>query len=112
MWRILNVARGKYWSSFGNTPGHVQHFSRRAVINLVESRLKIAEVGHPFPWTIVLVTNSTNAKSERLEIENKKTTKNKFSVVRESAIDIHSSRNENAILIHLIGGTFFPRIRT
>jgi len=23
MWRILNMARGKYWSDLGNTPGHV-----------------------------------------------------------------------------------------
>jgi len=25
LWRMLNVARGKYWRSPGNTPGHLQN---------------------------------------------------------------------------------------
>ena len=64
MWRILNVARGKYWSSLGNTPGHIQHFSQTAIIQLVASRLEIVDVGHPFPWTIVLGRQLTNAESK------------------------------------------------
>src|SRR5690606_11451906 len=28
VWRALNMARGKYLRDLGNTPGHVQHFSR------------------------------------------------------------------------------------
>ncbi|MGB5644689.1 MAG: class I SAM-dependent methyltransferase, partial [Gammaproteobacteria bacterium] len=28
VWRILNIARGKYLSNLGNTPGHIQHWSR------------------------------------------------------------------------------------
>lgn len=27
-WRLANMARGRYLSDFGNTPGHVQHWSR------------------------------------------------------------------------------------
>lgn len=54
LWRILNMMRGKYWRSMGNTPGHIQHFSRRAINQLVESRLKIVKISSPFPWTIVL----------------------------------------------------------
>ena len=27
LWRILNMARGAYISSFGNSPGHIQHWS-------------------------------------------------------------------------------------
>src|SRR5262249_44475750 len=27
LWRVLNVARGRYVADLGNTPGHVQHFS-------------------------------------------------------------------------------------
>ena len=52
-WSILNVARGKYWSRFGNTPGHVQHFSRRRICDLVQTRMNISDVRHPFPWTMV-----------------------------------------------------------
>ena len=54
IWRVLNVARGKYLSAWGNTPGHLQHWSRRAFLRLVESELSIAEVRSPFPWTMVL----------------------------------------------------------
>ena len=29
LWRALNVARGAYLRELGNTPGHVNHFSKR-----------------------------------------------------------------------------------
>src|SRR6266545_1005603 len=35
VWRILNLVRGQYWRRLGNTPGHVQHFSRRNCRRLV-----------------------------------------------------------------------------
>lgn len=54
LWRVLNVARGKYVRQLGNTPGHVQHFSRRAIMKLVGSTLDVIEVRRPFPWTMVL----------------------------------------------------------
>jgi ubiquinone/menaquinone biosynthesis C-methylase UbiE len=54
MWRALNVARGKYLRDLGNTPGHVQHFSRRALLQLVQTRLRVLEVRRPLPWTVVL----------------------------------------------------------
>lgn len=55
IWRILNVARGKYWSSFGNTPGHLQQFSRRAFRRLVTTRFRIIDQRSPFPWTMFLL---------------------------------------------------------
>ena len=61
-WRILNVARGKYWSRFGNTPGHVQHFSKRAIHDLIQARMSISHVRRPFPWTMVL-GGARNAQS-------------------------------------------------
>lgn len=54
MWRALNIARGKYWSAWGNTPGHLQHFSRRALVELASSQLDIREVRRPLPWTVIL----------------------------------------------------------
>ena len=33
IWRMLNFLRGKYWSSGGNTPGHLQHWSRRGLFD-------------------------------------------------------------------------------
>jgi len=54
LWRILNMARGYYWRSFGNTPGHVQHFSRRGLINLAKTQLRVAAQRTPCPWTVLL----------------------------------------------------------
>ncbi len=31
LWRGLNMARGAYWKDLGNTPGHVNHWSKRVV---------------------------------------------------------------------------------
>ena len=30
LWRMLNMARGAYWPALGNTPGHLNHWSRRS----------------------------------------------------------------------------------
>jgi ubiquinone/menaquinone biosynthesis C-methylase UbiE len=54
LWRALNVARGRYLRDLGNTPGHVQHFGRRSLVRLVESRLRVVETRTPVPWTVVL----------------------------------------------------------
>ena len=54
IWRGLNLVRGKYISSLGNTPGHIQHWSCRDFINLVSKYFDIIEVRTPFPWTMVL----------------------------------------------------------
>lgn len=54
VWRAMNVARGKYLRELGNTPGHVQHFSRAALERLAATRLDIHEVRRPLPWTVIL----------------------------------------------------------
>lgn len=53
-WRILNVLRGKYIKRLGNTPGHVQHFTRRAIKHLVAREFRIVAERRPFPWTMLL----------------------------------------------------------
>lgn len=53
VWRVANMARGKYLSALGNTPGHVQHWSRRRFAELVGSRFDVVRVCTPFPWTMV-----------------------------------------------------------
>jgi len=54
VWRFLNVIRGKYLFSLGNTPGHIQHWSERGIINLVSEYFNIVKVNTPFPWTMIL----------------------------------------------------------
>jgi 2-polyprenyl-3-methyl-5-hydroxy-6-metoxy-1,4-benzoquinol methylase len=55
LWRALNMARGAYLSRLGNTPGHLNHWSRRAFIRLLSAHGEIVEVRSPFPWTMLLV---------------------------------------------------------
>lgn len=55
LWRMLNVARGAYVRQLGNTPGHVNHFSRRAFVELLSRHGAVQEVRSPFPWTMLLV---------------------------------------------------------
>jgi 2-polyprenyl-3-methyl-5-hydroxy-6-metoxy-1,4-benzoquinol methylase len=55
LWRILNVARGAYLSDLGNTPGHINHWTRRAFVELLSRCGTVTEVRSPFPWTMLLV---------------------------------------------------------
>jgi 2-polyprenyl-3-methyl-5-hydroxy-6-metoxy-1,4-benzoquinol methylase len=55
MWRILNMARGAYLRDLGNTPGHVNHWSKVGFCSLLQNYGKVHEVRKPFPWTMVLV---------------------------------------------------------
>jgi 2-polyprenyl-3-methyl-5-hydroxy-6-metoxy-1,4-benzoquinol methylase len=55
LWRMLNMARGAYWSALGNTPGHLNHWSRRSFEALLARHGKVVEVRSPFPWTMLLV---------------------------------------------------------
>lgn len=54
IFRMLNVARGKYLSRWGNTPGHIQHYSPGRFLRLVEQFFQIKTVRSPIPWTMVL----------------------------------------------------------
>ena len=54
IWRVLNLARGKYIADLGNTPGHVNHWSRRGFLDLLSKRFEIVDVRTPLPWTMAL----------------------------------------------------------
>ena len=56
LWRALNVLRGAYLRDLGNTPGHVQHWSRRAFVRFVSAvstRFDIIDQCTPTPWTML-----------------------------------------------------------
>jgi 2-polyprenyl-3-methyl-5-hydroxy-6-metoxy-1,4-benzoquinol methylase len=55
LWRALNVARGAYLRDLGNTPGHLNHWSKRAFVSWLARHGEVSEVRSPFPWTMVLV---------------------------------------------------------
>lgn len=54
LWCCLNMARGKYLKSFGNTPGHIQHWSSKEFMNLVGKFINIISIQRPIPWTVLL----------------------------------------------------------
>jgi len=55
LWRALNVARGSYLSELGNTPGHLNHWSRRGFAELLSRHGEVVEARSPLPWTMLLV---------------------------------------------------------
>jgi 2-polyprenyl-3-methyl-5-hydroxy-6-metoxy-1,4-benzoquinol methylase len=55
LWRGLNMARGAYLRDLGNTPGHVNHWSKRAFVSLLSRYGMVEEARSPFPWTMLLV---------------------------------------------------------
>jgi hypothetical protein len=55
LWRALNLARGAYVSHLGDTPGHLNHWSRRSFVRLLSRYGDLTEVRTPLPWTMALV---------------------------------------------------------
>lgn len=55
LWRGLNMARGAYWKDLGNTPGHLNHWSKRSFVQLLSKHGEVVEARSPFPWTMLLV---------------------------------------------------------
>lgn len=53
VWRVGNLVRGRYVRALGNTPGHVQHFTRRGFVRCVGRHLDVEEIRRPLPWTFV-----------------------------------------------------------
>ena len=54
LWRVLNMARGHYLGALGNTPGHVQHWSRSGLARLARTELRLLAERRPVPWTMLL----------------------------------------------------------
>ena len=58
LWRMLNFISGRYLFALGNTPGHLQHWSPRGFVGLIEQHFEILEIRTPLPWTVVLARRS------------------------------------------------------
>lgn len=53
LWCALNLVRGKYITRWGNTPGHIQHWSKGEFIQLVSRYFEVVEIRSPLPWTML-----------------------------------------------------------
>ena len=49
IWRILNILRGKYLLSLGNTPGHLCHWSKKSFLKTLEPYFDVVKVLTPLP---------------------------------------------------------------
>ena len=54
LWCFLNMLRLKYISNWGNTPGHIQHWSKNDFLKLVSLYFHVTAVRSPVPWTMLL----------------------------------------------------------
>ena len=54
LWRMTNMARFKYLGDLGNTPGHLQHWSKRGFTQMISRYFEIIEIRSPYPWTMLL----------------------------------------------------------
>jgi hypothetical protein len=63
LWRALNLGRLRYMSALGNTPGHLNHWSRRRFARFIERRLELVELHSPLPWTMALCRSADSAPS-------------------------------------------------
>jgi len=51
-WRVLNCLRGRYLKDRGNTPGHLQHWSRRGFNRFLTTCLEVDRLRVVFPWLV------------------------------------------------------------
>ncbi len=56
IWRVGNMARGRYLRDLGNTPGHINHWTNRGFGALIGSRFDVNKTAAPLPWTMVRAT--------------------------------------------------------
>jgi ubiquinone/menaquinone biosynthesis C-methylase UbiE len=54
LWCFLNILRGKYISRFGNTIGHIQHWTKKSFLEMLERDFVVLKVRLPIPWIMVL----------------------------------------------------------
>lgn len=54
-WRISHMFAGKNVRALGNTPGHINHWSKRAFSELVSNYGRLERLEGVFPWTLAVV---------------------------------------------------------
>ena len=56
IFRGCNLFAGRYLGDFGNTPGHLNHWTRRGFTRFVAGVAEVHQVTSPFPWTTIWAT--------------------------------------------------------
>jgi len=53
-WRISHLLAGRNIREFGDTPGHINHWSKRAFARLVSDYGRLERLESVFPWTLAV----------------------------------------------------------
>jgi len=53
-WRISHMLAGKNVRALGNTPGHINHWSKRTFADLVSEYGRLEKIDGVFPWTLAV----------------------------------------------------------
>ncbi|MBT5022268.1 methyltransferase domain-containing protein [Candidatus Woesearchaeota archaeon] len=53
-WRIANIARGAYLKDLGNTPGHIQHWSKRSFRKMLKKEFKKVTITNSTLWIMAV----------------------------------------------------------
>lgn len=56
LFRGSNLLTGRYVRDLGNTPGHLNHWTRRSFARFVSDEGHVRQVAAPYPWTIIWAT--------------------------------------------------------
>jgi ubiquinone/menaquinone biosynthesis C-methylase UbiE len=56
IFRSCNLVAGRYVGELGNTPGHLNHWSKRGFVRFVSQVAEVRDVTSPFPWTTIWAT--------------------------------------------------------
>lgn len=63
IWRGLNMMRGKYLKDFGNTTGHLNHWSSAGLVRYINEHFgPVIAKRTPLPWTLVLANKNVTRK--------------------------------------------------
>ena len=54
IWRMLNILRLKYLRNFGNTPGHLNHWSPSTILRVSEKYFHVSNIKVSFPWIFII----------------------------------------------------------
>lgn len=66
LWCMLNMARGKYLAHLGNTPGHLNHWSKHTLRMFMEGHFgPVRQTRSPLPWTVVLAQKEVALQSNQ-----------------------------------------------
>jgi SAM-dependent methyltransferase len=53
LFRGSNLLTGRYLTTLGNTPGHLNHWSKRSFEGFVSDEVTVRQVAAPYPWTLL-----------------------------------------------------------